>query len=104
MTVDVVEALGYEKLVYFRAEAPRGRDAAGMLDGGTESAAGARVEFCARIGPSRAVREGRAQLFVEPRRLQVFDPDTGAALEAAPAQLRPLAGPADRSVAAGAVT
>ncbi len=80
--IDVVEALGYEKLVYFRAEAPRGHDAQGMLEGGKETAASGRIEFCARMGPDAPVREGPAQLFVDPGRLQVFDPETGAAIGA----------------------
>jgi multiple sugar transport system ATP-binding protein len=109
VTVDVVEALGYEKLVYFHAEAPRGRDAAGMLDGGTENAASRRVEFCARVGPARTVPEGRAQLFVEPRRLQVFDPDTGAAIGVDPRATENAIGTGNRPagakrLATGAVT
>jgi multiple sugar transport system ATP-binding protein len=84
--IDVVENLGNEKLAYFRADAPRASGVAdGMLEEATGEVGSVRMAFCARLDPEAPVREGRGRLAFDPRRLHVFDADSGATLRGAPA-------------------
>lgn len=88
-TVELVEALGSEKLVHFRLEAEHVRglqtmvaakgEAEGLEAG--EIAAAATVNGVARVDPGSRLRAGEeARFAVAVERLHVFDPDSGEAL------------------------
>jgi multiple sugar transport system ATP-binding protein len=89
-TVQLVEALGSEKLVHFRMEAEhvtglqthvadRGEDAEGLEAG--EIAASANVNGVARVEPASRLRAGeQASFVVAVERLHLFDPASGDAL------------------------
>jgi multiple sugar transport system ATP-binding protein len=88
-TVELVEALGSEKLVHFRLEAEHLRglqtgvtaqgDAEGLEAG--EIAGSANVNGVARVEPSSRLRAGeQAHFAVAIERLHMFDPDSGNAL------------------------
>jgi multiple sugar transport system ATP-binding protein len=89
-TVELVEALGSEKLVHFRLEAEHVRglapaastaeeDAEGLEAG--EIAASANVNGVARVDPASRLRAGeQARFAVAVERLHVFDLDSGSAL------------------------
>ena len=93
--VDIVEALGSEKLVHFRIEAPRVHtvDAVSVGDGGAEADAlsqgelgtSAMNESVARVEPTSRIRAGeRAAFRVDAEHLHLFDPATSLALWPAP--------------------
>jgi multiple sugar transport system ATP-binding protein len=88
-TVELVEALGSEKLVHFRLEAEHlpglqaivstQQDAEGLEAG--EIAASANVNGVARVPPASGMRAGeQARFAVAVERLYLFDPDSGKAL------------------------
>jgi multiple sugar transport system ATP-binding protein len=88
-SVELVEALGSEKLVHFRLEAEHVRglqavvaaedDAEGLEAG--EIAAAANVNGVARVEPSSQLRSGeQARFEVATDRLHLFDPTSGLAL------------------------
>jgi multiple sugar transport system ATP-binding protein len=92
-SVELVEALGSEKLVHFRLEAEHVRgvetaaaqDAEGLEAG--EISAAANVNGVARVAPASVLRVGeQARFTVATERLHLFDPSSGNA----------LAGPAPR--------
>jgi multiple sugar transport system ATP-binding protein len=86
--VDLVEALGAEKLVHFRIDASRlqAGDARLSTEEDVELSSGEIGEATttagvARVPPQSEIRAGRRAVFdVAIERLQLFDPDTGAAL------------------------
>jgi len=82
-TIDVVESLGSEKFVYFTRELGQTRNVAELeelaRDSGRADAGGAAEEtVVARLDPSSRIREGEdARLWVDVRKLHIFDPSTG---------------------------
>jgi multiple sugar transport system ATP-binding protein len=94
--VELVEALGSEKLVHFRLEAEHVRgvetaaaqDAEGLEAGEISSAAN--VNGIARVAPASMLRVGeQARFTVATERLHLFDTSSGNAL-AGPAPRREL--------------
>ena len=113
-TIDVVESLGSEKFVYFTRELGQTTNVAELeelaRDSGRAEAGGAAAEtVVARLDPASRITEGHdARLWVDVRKLHVFDPSTGrnlslghAGAPGAPAAAAAQAGPA-RSGAAQA--
>jgi multiple sugar transport system ATP-binding protein len=94
--VDIIEALGSEKLVHFRIDAPRVQtaDAISVDDGGEahglsqgELGSSAMNESVARVEPTSRIRAGeRAAFRVNAEHLHLFDPETSLALWPAPLQ------------------
>jgi multiple sugar transport system ATP-binding protein len=84
VTVDVLEWLGSEELAYFHVQG--GRASARELeelaaDTGTTDVPQAGDQFVARLDPASRAREGeKLDLWVDPRKAQLFNPDTGAHL------------------------
>ena len=82
-TIDVVESLGSEKFVYFTRELGQTRNVAELeelaRDSGRAEAGGAAAEtVVARLDPASRITEGHdARLWVDVRKLHVFDPSTG---------------------------
>ncbi len=80
-TIDVVESLGSEKYVYFSQELG-GVDAAELTElardsGRADTGSGAET-VVARFDPATRISEGdNTEVWVDVRRLHVFDPDTG---------------------------
>ena len=108
-TVDVVESLGSEKFVYFSQELG-GVDAAELTelarDSGRADTGDASETVVARFDPATRLTEGEnAEIWVDVRRLHVFDPETGKNLtlgdSGSPAS---ATGPADGSAPAQADT
>jgi multiple sugar transport system ATP-binding protein len=81
--IDVVESLGSEKFVYFTRELGQTANVAELeelaRDSGRADAGGAAAEtVVARLDPSSRIGEGEgARLWVDVRKLHVFDPATG---------------------------
>ncbi len=86
--VDLVEALGAEKLVHFRIDASRLQASDARLSTEedldlTEGEIGAQTTTAgvARVPPHSAIRAGEHAVFeLSPARLHLFDPDSGRAL------------------------
>jgi multiple sugar transport system ATP-binding protein len=84
VTVDVLEWLGSEELAYFHVQG--GRASARELeelaaDTGSTDVPEAGDQFVARLDPASRAREGeKLQLWVDPRKAQLFNPDNGAHL------------------------
>jgi multiple sugar transport system ATP-binding protein len=105
--IDVAESLGSEKFVYFSRELGQTRNVAELeelaRDSGRADAGGAASEtVVARLDPASRITEGPdARLWVDVRKLHVFDPSTGRNLtlhdSSAPAA---SAGPAAGTAAA----
>jgi multiple sugar transport system ATP-binding protein len=82
-SVDVVESLGSEKFVYFTRELGQTHNVAELQelarDSGRAEVGGAAAEtVVARLDPASRIREGEdARLWVDMRKLHVFDPSTG---------------------------
>jgi len=97
--VDLVEALGAEKLIHFRIDASRldARDVRLSTDEDLdlsegEIGAAAITAGVARVPPASDIAAGKAATFaVEIERLHLFDPDHGTSLDGAAAE-RPGAG------------
>jgi multiple sugar transport system ATP-binding protein len=82
-SIDVVESLGSEKFVYFTRELGQTHNVAELQelarDSGRADAGDASAEtVVARLDPASRIREGEdARLWVDVRKLHVFDPSTG---------------------------
>jgi multiple sugar transport system ATP-binding protein len=82
-SIDVVESLGSEKFVYFTRELGQTHNVAELQelarDSGRADAGDASAEtVVARLDPASRIREGEdARLWVDMRKLHVFDPSTG---------------------------
>jgi multiple sugar transport system ATP-binding protein len=113
--IDVVESLGSEKFVYFTRELGQTHNVAELeelaRDSGRADASGSAETVVARLDPASRIREGEdARLWVDMRKLHVFDPSTGRNLslgaDGAPGAAAPAAaagaGPADAGTAAPA--
>ncbi len=98
-TVDVVESLGSEKYVYFSQELG-GVDAAELTElardsGRADTGSGAET-VVARFDPATRISEGQnAEIWVDMRRLHVFDPSTGENLTLGDSGTHASAAPAD---------
>ena len=115
-TIDVVESLGSEKFVYFTRELGQTANVAELeelaRDSGRADAGGAAAEtVVARLDPASRIREGEdARLWVNVRKLHVFDTSTGRNLslgaDGAPGAAAPAAaagaGPVDAGTGAPA--
>jgi multiple sugar transport system ATP-binding protein len=83
-TVDVLESLGAEKYAYFhlqgaRATAQELEELA--ADAGTRDVPGGIDQIVARLDPASRAREGQPlELWFDPAKLHLFNPDTGAHL------------------------
>jgi multiple sugar transport system ATP-binding protein len=87
-SVDVVESLGSEKFVYFTRELGQTHNVAELeelaRDSGRADASGSAETVVARLDPASRIREGEdARLWVDMRKLHVFDPSTGRNLSLA---------------------
>jgi multiple sugar transport system ATP-binding protein len=84
VTVDVLEWLGSEELAYFHVQGARAsaRELEELAaDTGTTDVPQAGDQFVARLDPASRAREGeKLDLWVDPRKAQLFNPDTGAHL------------------------
>ena len=81
-SIDVVESLGSEKFVYFTRELGQTHNVAELeelaRDSGRADASGSAETVVARLDPASRIREGEdARLWVDRRKLHVFDPSTG---------------------------
>jgi multiple sugar transport system ATP-binding protein len=103
--IDVSESLGSEKFVYFSRELGETHNVAELeelaRDSGRADAGGAATEtVVARLDPASRIHEGQdARLWVDVRKLHVFDPSTGRNLSLGAAGAPGAAAPA---AAAGA--
>jgi multiple sugar transport system ATP-binding protein len=85
-TADLVEAMGSDVLVHFRADAPPvvtddTRELAADSGGELTEDHGGVSDLLARVSPRSTVKEGRPITFrVETDRMHVFDPDTGLSI------------------------
>ena len=80
--IDVVESLGSEKFVYFSRELGQTHNVAELeelaRDSGRADAGGSSETVVARLDPASRITEGQdARLWVDVRKLHVFDPSTG---------------------------
>jgi multiple sugar transport system ATP-binding protein len=80
--IDVVESLGSEKFVYFTRELGQTHNVAELeelaRDSGRADASGSAETVVARLDPASRIRENEdARLWVDMRKLHVFDPSTG---------------------------
>jgi multiple sugar transport system ATP-binding protein len=112
-SVDVVESLGSEKFVYFTRELGQTHNVAELeelaRDSGRADASGSAETVVARLDPASRIREGEdARLWVDMRKLHVFDPSTGRNLSLgatdAPAGAATRAGAEASADAAGTST
>jgi len=86
--IDVIESLGAEKYVYFTRELGQTANVAELeelaRDAGRADLSGAAETVVARLDPATRIREGQdAELWVDVRKLHVFDPSTGRNLSLA---------------------
>jgi multiple sugar transport system ATP-binding protein len=103
--IDVAESLGSEKFVYFSQELGQTHNVAELeelaRDSGRADASGAAETVVARLDPASRITEGHeARLWVDVRKLHVFDPATGRNLSLGAADAR--AGAAAPAAAGGA--
>jgi multiple sugar transport system ATP-binding protein len=80
--IDVAESLGSEKFVYFSRELGQTHNVAELeelaRDSGRADASGSSETVVARLDPASRITEGHeARLWVDVRKLHVFDPSTG---------------------------
>ena len=80
--IDVSESLGSEKFVYFSRELGQTHNVAELeelaRDSGRADAGGAEETVVARLDPASRIKEGEdARLWVDVRKLHVFDPASG---------------------------
>ena len=104
-SIDVVESLGSEKFVYFTRELGQTHNVAELeelaRDSGRADASGSAETVVARLDPASRIRENEdARLWVDMRKLHVFDPSTGRNLSLAATDAP--AGAAAPAAAAGA--
>jgi multiple sugar transport system ATP-binding protein len=100
--IDVVESLGSEKFVYFSRELGQTHNVAELeelaRDSGRADVGGSSETVVARLDPASRITEGHeARLWVDVRKLHVFDPSTGRNLS-----LGAAGSPAGGAGAAGA--
>ena len=86
--IDVIESLGAEKYVYFTRELGQTTNVAELeelaRDAGRADISGAAETVVARLDPATRIHEGQdAELWVDVRKLHVFDPATGRNLSLA---------------------
>ena len=86
--IDVIESLGAEKYVYFTRELGQTGNVAELeelaRDAGRADLSGAAETVVARLDPATRIHEGQdAELWVDVRRLHVFDPASGRNLSLA---------------------
>jgi multiple sugar transport system ATP-binding protein len=99
-SIDVSESLGSEKFVYFTRELGHASNVAELeelaRDSGRADAGGAASEtVVARLDPASRIHEGQdARLWVDVRKLHVFDPSTGRNLSLGAAGAPGAAAPA----------
>jgi multiple sugar transport system ATP-binding protein len=83
-TVEVLESLGADKYAYFHLAGPRAsaRELEELAaDAGTGDVPGGSDQIVARLDPASRAREGqRLQLWFDPNKLHLFNPDDGAHL------------------------
>jgi len=119
-TIDVIESLGSDKFIFFTQDLGQTGHVAELeelaKDSGRADTGGTGETVVARLDPASRVREGEsARLWVDVRKLHVFDPATGRNLtqgdaaaqagsagRAAPAGQAAATGPAGTAEAAGA--
>jgi multiple sugar transport system ATP-binding protein len=87
-TIDVIESLGAEKYVYFTRELGQTANVAELeelaRDSGRADLSGTAETVVARLDPATRIHEGQdAELWVDVRRLHIFDPATGRNLSLA---------------------
>jgi multiple sugar transport system ATP-binding protein len=82
--VDVLESLGADEYAYFRLEGTRAtaRELEELAaDAGAGDVPGAGEQVVARLDPASRAREGqKLELWFDPRRVHLFNPETGAHL------------------------
>ena len=106
--IDVVESLGSEKFVYFTRELGQTHNVAELEElardsGRADAGGGAAETVVARLDPASRIREGEdARLWVDMRKLHVFDPSTGRNLSLGVADAPGAAAPAAAAGAANA--
>ena len=81
-TIDVIESLGSDKFIYFTQELGQAANVAELQelarDSGRADTGGDAEIVVARLDPASRIREGEtARLWVDVRKLHVFDPATG---------------------------
>ena len=86
--IDVIESLGAEKYVYFTRELGQTVNVAELeelaRDAGRADVGGTAETVVARLDPATRIHEGQdAELWVDVRKLHVFDPATGRNLSLA---------------------
>jgi multiple sugar transport system ATP-binding protein len=86
--IDVIESLGAEKYVYFTRELGQTANVAELeelaRDAGRADISGTAETVVARLDPATSIREGQdAELWMDVRKLHVFDPATGRNLSLA---------------------
>jgi len=111
-TVDVIESLGSDKFVFFTQELGQATNVAELQelarDSGRTDTGGSGETVVARLDPASRVTEGEnSRLWVDARRLHVFDPASGRnltqmATERAPAASGGVTGATGAAGAAGA--
>jgi hypothetical protein len=111
-TIDVIESLGSDKFVFFTQELGQATNVAELQelarDSGRTDTGGSGETVVARLDPASRVTEGEnARLWVDARKLHVFDPESGRNLTqmaAEPSAAAPSAtgGPGGGTGAAGA--
>ena len=108
-TIDVIESLGSDKFVFFTQELGKAANVAELQelarDSGRADTGSTGETVVARLDPASRVTEGEsARLWVDARKLHVFDPSSGRNLASArqpPRPGRPPASPASPAGAAG---
>ena len=112
-TIDVIESLGSDKFVFFTQELGKATNVAELQelarDSGRADTGGSGETVVARLDPASRVTEGEsARLWVDARKLHVFDPESGrnltqmATAQAGPAASAAPASPGGPAAAAGA--
>ena len=112
-TIDVIESLGSDKFVFFTQELGKATNVAELQelarDSGRADTGGSGETVVARLDPASRVTEGEnALLWVDARKLHVFDPESGrnltqmATAQAGPAASAAPASPGGPAAAAGA--
>jgi multiple sugar transport system ATP-binding protein len=106
-TIDVIESLGSDKFVYFSQQVGQAANATELeelaKDSGRADIGGATETVVARLDPASRITEGEnARLWIDGRKLHVFDPATGRNLTlGAAAAPRNEGGTAGSGIAAG---
>jgi len=82
--VDVLESLGADEYAYFRVQGARAtaKELEELAaDAGTGDAPGGSDQVVARLDPASSAREGqKLELWFDPRKLHLFNPNNGAHL------------------------